>query len=142
MSRKHYKKGKYAFAVPVASAGTVLNPGGTGSSDSVVVNTKLSSAEQFERVVAVTEPITPTVQPSAKEANTATTKPIPVVNQELGKTVETPVKQETGDVPLPSEPVAITDEPEELASQKSGSWKKWMLLVVAAGVLFLFFRKK
>ena len=92
MSRKHYKKGKYAFAVPAASAGAVLNPGGTGSSDSIVVNTKLSSAEQFDRVVAVTEPVTPTVQPSAKDGDTA--KPIPVANQELANTVETPVKQE------------------------------------------------
>ncbi|MCM1168748.1 MAG: DUF3999 domain-containing protein [Bacteroides sp.] len=167
MSRKHYKNGKYAFAVPMAGSTATLVAGGTGtvgngaigsggsgstggSSGSgstgnvglVVTNPKLSTAEQFERVVAVTEPITPVVVKPTQNDGSAVQpeKPVPTINPNIGG-VATSTSQEPTDTTLPGEPVTPTGENEEPAPT-SGGKRKWLLWAVVAVVLFMLFRKR
>lgn len=132
MSRKHYKNGRYAYAVALAGSSTVSATG-------------LSSTEQFNRVVAVSEPIgridvgeeVSKVEQPVKTPTTIAT-PIQMVEQPSSLTPSgtgagTPETETPDETPAAPDPTAET---------KPGNRKKWLLLAAAAVLLFLFLRKK
>lgn len=130
---------RYAHAVPAATMATADTVSAAG--------TKLSAAEQFDRVAAVStaDVVTPTPAVTVKEPDpVAPAAKLPVATGGLNPVTvssgnpQTPeTETEPAPEPMPEEPAAIR------SANRSGNKMKWILLAAGVAlVLFLFLRKK
>lgn len=146
MSRKHYKtknymyangaRKRYAHAVPAATMATADTVATAG--------TKLSAAEQFDRVAAVStaDVVTPTPAVTVKEPDpVAPAAKIPVAAVELNPVTVPSGNPQTPEPETKPAPESVIEEP--AATKRAGNRTKWILLAAGVAlVLFLILRKK